>query len=147
MKHLLVVGLCAVGLLASCGDDDPGEDTLAPLESSYDLGDDVSVVLRGVVDPADGAPAGERWVAYDLEWFNGGDDPVDVSLAYAVELETSDGRQATLVSSEAYPARGRMIQSDGSVRGWSVFRVPAGVEPATLLLYGDVGSDPAVIRL
>lgn len=107
--------------------------------------EDLAQDIRNPVDP------GTRWVAIDLEYFNHSDEVVDKTLAYAVELRTDDGREAVGVvpsfTVPDMPEVPKTIPSNGSARGWVVYEVPDGAEPATLLLYGKLGEEPAEVEL
>lgn len=119
-------------------------------DGQHDLGGGVTVAVHDVVEVPDD-PGGVRWVAVDLEYFNRGDDTLDMTLMYAVEMTTSDNREATRVSrtgSELESSRAKTLPAGRSTRVWEAFEVPDGVEPATLTLYGgEIGDDPAVVDL
>jgi hypothetical protein len=157
----LLFGLLAASCLAACG----GASTSADLPSGqHDLGHGVTVAVGKVTDPVEvKVPAamakdirnpvepGTRWVAIDLEYFNHTDDVVDMTTAYGVTLQTSDGRQAegaTPTFSKFYDhGVPNVIPPHSSVRGSEVYAIPNGDEPATLLLYGHVGDNPTTVQL
>jgi hypothetical protein len=158
-----LIGVGAAALLVGCGGggDAAGEEE----DGRYDLGNGVSVEVRDVMDPVQvqvppemtadmrhPVEPGTRWVAVDLAFHNDGDEFVNLGLdGYGVRLHTADGREATLVSPrdtvEPMPEIPTALPPDSSVRGWQVYIVPEGVEPATLIVYGEVGDDPVTVEL
>jgi hypothetical protein len=140
LRRAATIALVAVALTACSGGDDD-VDELPPITDVHDLGDVTVTVHDVVVD-------GDR-VAVDLEYVNRTDQVVDRTIEYDAFLHTAGGVEAVGVTPEVsgLTAVPKAIPPDGNARGWEVFDVPAGDSPATLLLYGEIGDDPAVVDL
>jgi hypothetical protein len=131
------VVLVAVG----CG----GEDGAG--RGDVDLAGDTSATILEVADvPSSGFD--ERVVAVKVEWFNDGDEPVDMAMSHAVRLQTAGGVEAsTVVLPDEMPAPGGTLPAGGELVGWVGFKLPDGDEPANVLLYGELGDPPVVFEL
>jgi hypothetical protein len=157
------VGIVAVAVAvlgAGCG----GGDGAALPAGQYDVGHGVTVTVGKVTDPVEvkvpdemakdirnPVEPGTRWVAIDLEYFNHTDDVVDMTAAYGVTLQTSEGREAEGATPTFSKFDGRevpkAIPPHSSVKGSEVYDIPNGDKAATLLLYGHMGDKPVVVKL